>query len=574
MPHISIYDQDLDKNAANYLPLTPLGFIERAAQVFPDRPAIIDGDQCYTWRQTYARCCQMANALKARGLKTGETVSIMARNIPAHIEVFFGVPMAGGVINALNVRLDTQMLAFMLQHSETKILLVDRQFSPCIKDVLALMEQPPLVIDIDDTDPELAHHPLIGMVEYEAFLNEGAPDFAWGKYVEDEWQALALNYTSGTTGDPKGVVYHHRGAYLNAVGNMLAWAMPPAPVYLWTLPMFHASGWCFHWTLAAAAGTHICLRKVVAKDIFDLIEKHNVTHFTAAPIVLNFLINAAEEDKKRFATTVEVMTAGSAPPATVLAHMDEMGFNVTHVYGATEVFGPNMSCAWKAEWDALSLEERAKRKARQGVRTPMLEYMIVGDSATCEELPWDGKTIGEVLMRGNVVMKGYLKNPKTTSATFKGGWYHTGDLAVRHPDGYIEVKDRLKDIIISGAENISSIEVESALYKHDAVLEAAVVARPDEKWGETPCAFIELKPGKTVTIEEMVAHCRQHLAGYKIPKTILFGPLEKTPTGKIQKFLLRARAENLKEGEGAVKLASKPSEKAPAPGAKTKKEYV
>lgn len=543
----SIYDQQLDKNAANYVPLTPLGFIERAAQVFPDRTAIIDGEVRYTWRETYQRCCKLAHALTKRGIKYGDTVSIMARNIPEHIEVFFGVPMAGAIINALNVRLDVSTLAFMLEHSETKLLIVDRQFSPCIQDVLVLMKNPPTVIDIDDADEALAQHPLIGEKTYDALLKEGNANFAW-QPPEDEWQAIALNYTSGTTGDPKGVVYHHRGAYLNAIGNVMAWAMPPNPVYLWTLPMFHASGWCFHWTLAAIAGTHVCLRKVVAKDIFALIEKHAVTHFTAAPIVLNFLINAPEDEKKHFDRKIEVMTAGSAPPATVLAHMDAMGFNVTHVYGATEVFGPNMSCAWKPEWDALPLDARAKLKARQGVRTAALEYMMVADAETMEELPWDGKTIGEVMMRGNVVMKGYLKNPKTTDATFKGGWYHTGDLAVRHADGYIEVKDRLKDIIISGAENISSIEVESALYKHEAVLEAAVVARPDEKWGECPCAFIELKPGvKNVTVLDIITHCRQYLAGYKIPKTVVFGPLEKTPTGKIQKFLLRERAKHLSD---------------------------
>jgi fatty-acyl-CoA synthase len=543
--HATIYDQQLEKNAANYVPLSPLGFLERAAEIYPERTSIIDGEVSYTWRETYDRCRKLAHALQKRGLKYGDTVSIMARNIPEHIEVFFGVPMCGAIINGLNIRLDAAMLAFMLAHSETKILLVDRQFSPVIQDALALMKgAKPTIIDIDDTDPDLANHPLIGEKNYAALLDEGDADFNWVR-PQDEWQALALNYTSGTTGDPKGVVYHHRGAYLNAIGNVLAWAMPPHPVYLWTLPMFHASGWCFHWTLAAVAGTHICLRKVVAKDIFTLLEKHRVTHFTAAPIVLNFLINAKKEDQKQFDHTIEVMTAGSAPAATVLAHMDNMGFNVTHVYGATEVFGPNMSCAWKPEWDGLGLDERAALKARQGVRTVALEKMMVADDHM-QELPWDGKSIGEVMMRGNVVMKGYLKNPETTKATFKGEWYHTGDLAVRHLDGYVEIKDRLKDIIISGAENISSIEVESALYKHPAILEAAIVAMPHEKWGETPCAFIELKPDMPApSAAEVIAHCKEHLAGYKVPRTIIFGPLEKTSTGKIQKYLLREKAQNL-----------------------------
>lgn len=538
----TIYNLDLPKNRANYMPLTPLSFVARTAEVFPDHPSIIHGEQRFTWKETYARCRMLASALAGRGIAKGDTVSILAANVPAHIEVYYGVPMAGAIISGLNTRLDAPMIAFMLQHSETKLLFVDRQFAAVVEQAMGMLEHPPILIEIND--PLLGSDHKIGEKEYEAFLMEGDPAYAW-EWPADEWDALALNYTSGTTGDPKGVVYHHRGAYLNAVGNALAWNMATHPVYLWTLPTFHASGWCFPWTVAAQAGTHICLRKVDPKQIFELIESEGVTHFTGAPIVLNMLIHAPEEHKKTFGRTVQVMTAGSAPPAAVLEAMERMEFNVTHVYGATEVFGPNMSCAWHKAWDVLPPAERARLKARQGVRTPMLEEMIVGDPETCEELPWDGETIGEALMRGNVVMKGYLKNPTTNAKTFKGGWYHTGDLAVRHPDGYIEVKDRLKDIIISGGENISSIEVESVLYRHAAVLEAAVVARPCDHWGETPCAFIELKPGVTADEASILSHCREHLAKYKCPKTIIFGPLEKTSTGKIQKFMLRERARQL-----------------------------
>jgi len=479
-----------------------------------------------------------------RGIGREDTVSIMAHNTPAHFEVYFGVPMVGAVISALNTRLDAKMIAFMLEHSETKLLLVDLQFSPVIKEALAIMKNKPIVVDIDDALYTGDKTPL-GEIEYEAFIAAGDPEFVW-QPPEDEWAPIALNYTSGTTGDPKGVVYHHRGAYLNAIGNALVWNMQTHPVYLWTLPMFHASGWCFHWTITAMAGTHVCLRKVDAADIFSLIEKHGITHFTAAPIVLNFLINAPTEVKKKYGRIIEVMTAGSAPPAPVLAAMETMDFNVTHVYGATEVFGPNMSCAWNDEWNALPLDARANIKARQGVRSPALEYMMVANHATLEETPWDGETIGECMMRGNAVMSGYLKNPKTTDETFRGGWYHTGDLAVRHPDGYIEVKDRLKDIIISGGENISTIEVESVIYRHPAVLEAAVVARPDDKWGETPCAFIELKTSAPAVSEaEIIDFCRKNMAHYKVPRTVIFGPLDKTPTGKIQKFVLRERAKTL-----------------------------
>ena len=531
--NMSIYDEDLPKTAANYLPLTPLGFIERSAQVFPNKTAIIDGDRELSWSDTYKRCRRMAHALSKRGIGVGDTVSIISLNNTAHLEVYFGVPMLGAIINPLNIRLDAPMLAFMLEHSETKLIMVDEPFQQVIKDALSQMKTKPAIINIGKGE--------LGDIDYETFLQEGEEDYAW-RWPEDEWEALALNYTSGTTGDPKGVVYNHRGAYLNALGNAVAWHMPPFPTYLWTLPAFHASGWVFPWTLAALTAKHVCLPKVDPADIFRLIEQHGVTHFTAAPIVLNMLINAPAEVKKTFDRTIEVMTAGSAPSCAVLEGMAKMGFNVTHVYGATEVYGPNMSCAWDPDWNALSVEDQAKLKARQGVRTHALEYMIVGDSETCEELPWDGETIGECLMRGNVVMKGYVKNPKTTEKTFKGGWYHTGDLAVRHPDGYIEVKDRLKDIIISGGENISSIEVEGVLMKHPAVLEVAVVAMPHEKWEETPCAFVELKQGAQTDEAAIIEHCREHLARYKCPTKVVFGPLEKTPTGKIQKFLLRDKA--------------------------------
>ena len=493
-----------------------------------------------------SRCRRLASALHNRGIGKGQTVSIMAPNVPAHFEVYFGVPMAGAVISGLNTRLDAATVAFMLKHSETKLLIADRQFSHIIGPALKQMDEAdrPEVIDIDD--PLFEGGELLGEKNYEALLAEGDPNFEWA-WPTDEWDAISLNYTSGTTGDPKGVVYHHRGAYLNGLGNTLAFnSMPAHAVYLWTLPMFHASGWCFPWTVTALAGTHVCLRKLDAGDVFASIEKYGVTHFTAAPIVLNMMINAPEKVKRKFGRIIQVMTAGSAPPAAVLEAMERMEFNVTHVYGATEVFGPNMSCAWRPEWNALPIEEQAVLKARQGVRYQVLEHMQVADAETMEELPRDGKSIGEVLMRGNVVMKGYLKNPKTTAATFRGGWYHTGDLAVRHPDGYIEVKDRLKDIIISGGENISTLEVESVIYHHPAVLEAAVVAKAHDHWGEVPCAFIELKIGAApVTEAEIIAYCREKLAHYKCPKHIVFGPLDKTPTGKIQKYLLRERAKTV-----------------------------
>ncbi|MBY0407243.1 MAG: acyl-CoA synthetase [Rickettsiales bacterium] len=541
----NIYTQQLDKNAANHLPLTPLSFLARSALVFPNHISVIHGPVRHTWAQTYARCRSLAHALNKRGIGTGHTVSIIAPNVPAHFEVYFGVPMAGAVINPLNTRLDAPTIAHMLAHSETKLILVERQYSAVIKAALEQIPERSRPDVIAITDPAYTEGELLGTKTYEDLLNEGSPDYAW-QWPNDEWHAISLNYTSGTTGNPKGVVYHHRGAYLNAIGNILAFnAMPTHPVYLWTLPMFHASGWCFPWTITAHAGTHVCLRKVEPAQIFKLIESERVTHFTAAPVVLNMLIHAPEDIKPRLGRTVEVMTAGSAPPAPVLAATARMGFNVTHVYGGTEVFGPNMSCAWHEEWNALPPDKQADMKARQGVPYTSLEHMMVADPATMQELPWDAASIGEVMMRGNVVMKGYLKNPEANEAIFKGGWYHTGDLAVRHPDGYIEIKDRLKDIIISGAENICSLDVESVLYRHPAVLEAAVVAKPHDHWGEVVCAFVELKEGGACTEAEMIAFCREHLAHFKCPKHVVFGPLDKTPTGKIQKFVLRERAKAL-----------------------------
>lgn len=542
---MSVYDSGLGKNAANYVSLSPIGFLEHAATVYPDRPAIIHGDIQYSWKQTYARCRQFADALQSHGMEKNDTIAIIATNIPAHLEAYNAIPMAGCVINALNTRLDAKTLAFMMDHSETKILMVDRQFAPKMKEALSMMKQPrPYVIDIDDIN-YTGDEEMIGDMEYEDFIAKGNPDFTWS-FPDDEWDPIALHYTSGTTGNPKGVVTHHRGAYLNAFGNVYAWNMTRHPVYLWTLPAFHAGGWCFHWTVPLMGGTHICLRKVDASKIYELINKHDVTHLCAAPVVVNTLINAPANVKTDFDRKIQVMIAGSAPPAAVLQSMEQQGFEATHVYGATEVYGPCVSCEWHEDWNAFDETKRADLKARQGVRTPVLEQMIVGDPETCAELPWDGKSIGECLMRGNVVMNGYLKNPETTMHTFKGGWYHTGDLAVRHPDGYIEVKDRLKDIIISGGENISSLEVENVLYRHPDVLEAAVVARPCKKWGETPCAFIELKPDvPDISADHIIEYCREHLAGYKVPKTVIFGALEKTSTGKIQKFALREKAKNL-----------------------------
>lgn len=539
----SIFDQHLDRNPANYQPLTPLGFLERAASVFPDQVAVIHGPLRRTYRELYARTRRLASALAQRGIGVGDTVAVMFSNTPPMLEAHYGVPMCGAVLNTFNTRLDAAILAFTIDHGEAKVLITDREFSPVIKAALALATRKPLVIDYDD--PEYAGPgERLGALEYEDFIAAGDPDFVWAPPA-DEWDAISLNYTSGTTGDPKGVVYHHRGAHLLSVGNVVTCHMGPHPVYLWTLPMFHCNGWCFPWSVSVVAGTHVCLRQVRAKAIYEAIEDHKVTHMCGAPIVMSTLLNAPEADRRPLPHTVSFITAAAPPPAAVLAAMQEAGFNVVHVYGLTEVYGPAVVNDWHGEWDALPPAERAAKKARQGVRYGALEALDVLDPLTMEPVPADGETIGEVMFRGNVVMKGYVKNPAATDAAFAGGWFHSGDLGVKHPDGYIQLKDRSKDIIISGGENISSIEVEDALYKHPAVSAAAVVARPDEKWGETPLAFVELKDGAAASAEDLIAHCRTHLAAYKCPRTILFEEIPKTSTGKIQKFKLRELAKGL-----------------------------
>ena len=531
------YDTDLDRNPANFQPLTPLSFLARAGEVYPDATAIVHGARSWNYRQFYARARQLASALSRRGIKRGDTVSVMLANTPAMIEAHYGVPMAGAVLNTLNTRLDAAILGFTLDHAETKVLIVDREFSKVMKEALAAAKVKPLVIDYDDPEFTGAGERLGGL-EYEELLREGDPDFAW-QMPGDEWDAISLNYTSGTTGDPKGVVYHHRGAYLLALGNVITCGMGKHPVYLWTLPMFHCNGWCFTWTLSIVAGTHVCLRAVRAAPIFDAIANHKVTHLCGAPIVMSTLLNAPAAEKKPLPRLVEFATAAAPPPEAVLAEMKAAGFNVTHLYGLTETYGPASINDWHDVWDKLPGDEQAARKARQGVRYPVLEALDVLNPETMQPVPRDGETLGEVMFRGNVVMKGYLKNKHSTAAAFAGGWFHSGDLGVVHPDGYIQLKDRSKDIIISGGENISSIEVEDALYKHPAVAAVAVVAKPDDKWGETPCAFVELKSGATATAEELIAWCRSHLAAYKCPRHVVFAEIPKTSTGKLQKFKLR-----------------------------------
>ncbi|CAA7624466.1 Acyl-CoA synthetase/AMP-acid ligase II [Candidatus Terasakiella magnetica] len=535
------YEQGLDKNAANFVALTPLTFLERAASVWPDRIAIIHGDIRRTWAETFTRCRKLAAALTKRGIGQGDTVAVMGANTPETFEAHFGVPLSGAVLNAINTRLDADAVAFILNHADAKILITDREFSPIVKKALAAIGRTIPVIDIDDL--QFKGGELLGETNYEQLLAEAGDDLPW-TMPTDEWQAIALNYTSGTTGNPKGVVYHHRGAYLNAVSNALSWQMD-GPVYLWTLPMFHCNGWCFPWTMAVTAGTSVCLRHVRVEAILAAIRDEKVTHFCGAPIVLNMINNAPAKLKDDINHKVKVMTAGAAPPAPVIAGMERMGWDVTHVYGLTECYGPTVQCVWHDKWDGLSIEEKAQIKARQGVRGPMLEGLMVGDPLSLAPVPKDGRTVGEIFMRGNNVMKGYLKNEAATAEAFAGGWFHTGDLAVCHADGYIEIKDRSKDIIISGGENISSIEVEDILYAHPAVLEAAVVARPDEKWGETPCAFISLKDGAEASEADIMAFCRERMAHFKVPKTIVFGALPKTSTGKVQKFQLRQQAKDL-----------------------------
>jgi fatty-acyl-CoA synthase len=534
------YDTDLPRNAANFQPLTPLSFLARAAEVYPDVTAIIHGNRAWNYRTFYTRANQLGSALARRGIKRGETVSVMLANTPAMVEAHYGVAMAGAVLNTLNTRLDAAILGFTLDHAETRLLIVDREFSGVMKDALARAKVKPLVIDYDD--PEFAGAGgRIGTLEYEELLREGDSDFAW-QMPGDEWDAISLNYTSGTTGDPKGVVYHHRGAYLLALANVITCGMGKHPVYLWTLPMFHCNGWCFTWTLSVVAGTHVCLRAVRAAPIFDAIAKFNVTHLCGAPIVMSTLLNATAQEKKPLPHVVQFVTAAAPPPEAVLAAMKAAGFNVTHVYGLTETYGPASVNEWHREWDALTADAQSEKKARQGVRYPVLEALDVLDPETMQPVPRDGETLGEVMFRGNVVMKGYLKNKASTEASFSGGWFHSGDLGVMHPDGYIQLKDRSKDIIISGGENISSIEVEDALYKHPSVAAVAVVAKPDDKWGETPCAFVELKPGTNATADELIAWSRSHLAAYKCPRYVVFAEIPKTSTGKLQKFKLREMA--------------------------------
>ncbi|HET6609679.1 MAG TPA: acyl-CoA synthetase [Rhodopila sp.] len=534
----SAYDE-LPKNTANFAPLTPLTFIERAAYVYPDSLSVVHGRQRWTWKQTYARCRRLASALSRCGIGKNHTVAIMAPNTPPMVEAAFGVPMCGAVLNTLNTRLDAETIAFMLRHGEAKALITDREFSPVIEAALALLDTKPLVVDI--ADPLHPEGKLLGKVEYETFLEGGDPDFDW-LYPADEWDAIALNYTSGTTGDPKGVVYHHRGAHLNAVSNILNWGMPHHAVYLWTLPLFHCNGWCFPWSVAERAGVNVCLRRVEAKAVLDAIRDHGVTHMCGAPIVYSMLINAPAELRVGIGHRIAGQVAGAAPPAAIIEGAEAMGIDLTHVYGLTEVYGPASVCSKHEGWSQMPIDRRAERNGRQGVRTPLQEAMTVLDPESMQPVPWDGETMGEIMFRGNITMKGYLKNPQATAKAFEGGWFHTGDLAVMQPDGYAKIRDRSKDIIISGGENISSIEVEEVLYRHPAVLSAAVVAQPDETWGETPCAFIELKIGATATADELRDFCRNHLARFKVPKTFVFREIPKTSTGKIQKFALRAIA--------------------------------
>jgi fatty-acyl-CoA synthase len=531
----------LARNAANFAALTPLNFLARAAAVYPDKLAVVHGDRRFTYREFYQRCRRFADALRRRGIRPGDTVSVLAPNVPALLEAHYAVPMAGAVLNALNYRLDARSIAFILGHSEATLLIADREFGALAKEALRVFGHDVPLIEIADSD----NGPPLGGVEYEDFLREGDPAATWSPPA-DEWSAIALNYTSGTTGNPKGVVFHHRGAYLNALGNAITFGLDRHAVYLWTLPMFHCNGWTYTWGVTAVAGTHVCLRRVEPAPIFAAIAEHLVTHLCGAPIVLNMLVHAPAQAKRRFDHVVEAATGGAAPPSAVIEAMERMGFRVTHLYGLTESYGPSTVCAWQEEWADLPLSERAGKMARQGVQYLTLDRQRVADPETMQDVPTDGLTIGELMLRGNTIMKGYLKNPDATGEAFAEGWFHTGDLAVMHPDGYAEIKDRSKDIIISGGENISSIEVEEVLYRHPQVMEAAVVAKLDDKWGETPCAFVTLKPDAgEVSAADIIAFCRANLAHYKAPRTVVFGPLPKTSTGKVQKYALREQAKDV-----------------------------
>jgi fatty-acyl-CoA synthase len=539
----SPYSQGLEKNPANYVPLTPLTFIQRSAYIYPDRVAVIHGERRLTWLESYTRSRRLASALKQLGIGKDDTVAVVLNNTPEMFECHFGVPACGAVVNTINTRLDAEAVAFILNHAEAKVLITDREYARMMKKAVELAQRPDLIV-IDVDDPEYTGPgERIGTMDYEALLASGNENFVF-EQPSDEWEAISLNYTSGTTGNPKGVVYHHRGAYLNAMSNIVSWGMPPHAVYLWTLPMFHCNGWCFAWTMAANAGINVCLRRVDPKLIFDAIREHGVTHYCGAPIVHSMLANAPEEWRKGINHKVSGLVAAAPPPAAVIEGMARIGFDVTHVYGLTETYGPAAVCAKHDEWKDLSLADQVTLNGRQGVRYHAQEGITVLDSDTMEPVPWDGETMGEIMFRGNLVMKGYLKNEAATAESFRGGWYHTGDLAVMQADGYVKIKDRSKDVIISGGENISSVEVEDVLYSHPAVMAAAVVATPDPKWGEVPCAFIELKEGQSVSEQDIVAHCRSRMAGFKVPKRVIFGPLPKTSTGKIQKYVLREKAKS------------------------------
>jgi len=538
------YETNLDKNNANFVPLTPLSFLERAKDIYPNYEAVVYESRKYTWSEVYKRCIKFASALDKLGIKTGDTVSVLAFNTPEIFEAHYSIPMVGAVINAINTRLDSKTISYILNHSEAKVLIVDRQFHDVVKKALEEVNSKITIIDIDDKDANLPDSKNIGSLEYEEFLNSGDENFKW-KMPKDEWQAIALGYTSGTTGNPKGVVYHHRGSYLMATGSAVAWNMPNQLNFLYTVPMFHCNGWCYPWTMSMIHGRVICLRNIDVKKIFELIDKYEVTHFGGAPIVLNMLANAPQDQQKELKRKVYVLTAGAPPPSIIFEKMQKLGFEVMHVYGLTETYGHILQCAWNEDWDELDQDNQNEIRARQGVRYPNTEGVIVMDPETMEPVPYDGKTMGEIMIRGNVVMKGYFKDKEATEKSMEGGWFHSGDLAVTHPSGYIKIQDRSKDIIISGGENISSIEIENTISKHPAVSLAAVVAKPDEKWGETPCAFVELIEGKSSSEEEIITFCRETLAGFKLPKKVVFAPLPKTSTGKIQKFELRKQAKEL-----------------------------